>query len=42
MRMHLHEVPVPPKTLRGEIPDWLNNLILKMLEKDPRGRPAAA
>lgn len=35
---HLQEPVVPPKYLNNNIPEGLNNLILKAMEKDPIGR----
>lgn len=31
--------PMSPKSLRPETPDWLNSLVLAMLEKNPERRP---
>jgi serine/threonine-protein kinase len=39
MFLHMHRDPVPPRTLRPEIPDGLEALILKMLAKQPEDRP---
>lgn len=38
----VHEQPKDPQTLNPEIPDWLNGLILKCLEKDPANRYQSA
>jgi len=35
---HLSEEIVPPSHLNGDIPDYINNIIMKMLEKDPLQR----
>ena len=35
---HIQEEPVSPKSLNSRIPDSLNNLILKAIEKDPNKR----
>jgi predicted Ser/Thr protein kinase/tetratricopeptide (TPR) repeat protein len=35
---HLDTPPVPPKAHRDDLPDFLNNLIVKLLEKDPEMR----
>ena len=35
---HLSEEIVPPSHLNGDIPDYVNNIIMKMLEKDPLQR----
>ncbi len=37
--MHLHEAPKPVSTFRPDIPEWLDELILAMLAKDPADRP---
>ena len=42
MRKHLHELPVPPSSLRDDVPPWLNNAILRLLEKRPENRPQSA
>ncbi|MDC0358258.1 serine/threonine protein kinase [Oligoflexia bacterium] len=42
VQLHLEGIPNPPQTLEGTIPDWLNKLVLQMLEKDPRKRPQRA
>ena len=39
MWMHVKRPPKPPKSLRPDIPNWLNQFILKLLEKDPKDRP---
>lgn len=39
MWMHVKKPPTPPKELRSDIPNWLNNLILKLLAKAPTERP---
>ena len=36
--MHLHHVPQPPQELNPEIPDVLNGMILRLLEKRPESR----
>ena len=41
MAVAMHE-PVAPSKLNAEVPDDLSNLIMKLLEKDPVRRPAAA
>lgn len=38
MRLHLRADPVVPQTLVLDIPDWLNHLIMKLLEKRPASR----
>jgi serine/threonine protein kinase len=42
IRMHCEELPAPPRTRNRDIPDSLNTLVLRLLEKDPAGRPATA
>ena len=39
MQMHLEEAPTPPKELNSRVPDWLNDLTMRLLEKSPRKRP---
>jgi len=39
---HKTEPPPPPRTLRREVPAWLDRLVLKCLEKDPRNRFGSA
>lgn len=40
---HTREPAPPPRSLRGEIPSWLNRVVLKCLEKNPADRfPTAA
>ncbi|MFO0559833.1 MAG: protein kinase [Polyangiales bacterium] len=39
---HLREMPVPPSKHNPQIPAALDNLILKLLEKDPNKRPVDA
>jgi tRNA A-37 threonylcarbamoyl transferase component Bud32 len=39
---HLREQPVPPSKHNPQIPPALDNLILKLLEKDPNKRPVDA
>jgi serine/threonine-protein kinase len=39
---HLREIPVPPSKHNPQIPTALDNLILKLLEKDPNKRPVDA
>lgn len=41
-RKHFNERPHPPSALRGEIPAWLNQLILHLLAKAPADRPVSA
>ncbi|MCB0333494.1 MAG: serine/threonine protein kinase [Bdellovibrionales bacterium] len=42
MWKHLEEKPVQPAELSIEVPDWLNQLILALLEKDQNKRPMFA
>lgn len=42
MFLHVKRPPNPPKSLRPEIPNWLNQLILKLLAKNPDERPKTA
>ena len=42
MWMHLKKSPEEPKSLRPEIPEWLNAMILRMLAKSPENRPSSA
>ncbi len=39
---HLYAPVVPPRTLRPDLPPALERLILRLLAKDPGGRPAQA
>ena len=39
---HLSEVPTPPRELRKELPEKLNDAILAALSKEPKDRPASA
>jgi serine/threonine-protein kinase len=42
MWMHVNEPPKPPSEIRSDIPKWLDNLIISLLEKDPSRRPNSA
>ena len=42
MWLHVKRPPQPPKSLRPELPNWLNHLILKLLSKSPADRPKNA
>lgn len=42
MRLHLDKVPTPPIELNPHIPVWLNQVILKLLEKKMDNRPCSA
>jgi len=39
---HKTEPPPPPRTLRREVPAWLDRIVLRCLEKDPAARFASA
>ena len=42
MYKRAHEIPPAPKTLVADIPDWLNNVVMKCLERDPANRYQSA
>ncbi len=42
MWLHIKQPPTPPKSIRGDIPAWLNQLILGLLQKRAKDRPANA
>ena len=42
MYKRAHEIPPAPKTLVAGIPDWLNNVVMKCLERDPANRYQSA
>lgn len=42
VRMHCEEAPAPPRSRNGEIPQPLNDLVLRLLEKDPAKRYGTA
>ncbi|MFC1852288.1 tetratricopeptide repeat protein [candidate division CSSED10-310 bacterium] len=42
LRAHLHAAPVSPSKLRPGLPEELDDLVLKLLTKDPRTRPGYA
>ncbi|MGW2396189.1 protein kinase domain-containing protein [Kitasatospora sp. NPDC001664] len=42
LHQHLHEPPAPLRTIRPEVPEPLEALVLHLLAKDPRDRPADA
>lgn len=39
---HLHRMPEPPQVFRGDVPDGLSGLVMRLLEKDPEKRPRRA
>jgi predicted ATPase len=39
---HLHAPVVPPSTYQAEIPAWLDDLIVRLMSKEPQERPASA
>ncbi|MFF5565851.1 protein kinase [Streptomyces sp. NPDC012623] len=42
LHRHLHEPPLPVRRIRPETPERLEALVLRLLAKDPRHRPAGA
>ncbi|MFB7246158.1 protein kinase [Streptomyces populi] len=42
LHRHLYEPPLPVRRLRPEIPEALEDLVLRLLAKDPQHRPASA
>ncbi|WP_335939718.1 serine/threonine-protein kinase [Streptomyces sp. PTD5-9] len=42
LHRHLHEPPLPVRQVRPDIPEPLEALVLRLLAKDPRHRPADA
>lgn len=42
LHRHLYEPPLPVRRLRPEVPEALENLVLRLLAKDPQHRPASA
>src|SRR5664279_3311870 len=42
MYKRTNETPPAPKTVASEIPDWLNNIVMKCLERDPANRYQSA
>jgi serine/threonine-protein kinase len=39
---HIHEAPVPPRSLRAGVPRDLDAIVMRCLEKDPAARPSNA
>ncbi|MFJ2831597.1 protein kinase [Streptomyces sp. NPDC087263] len=42
LHRHLYEPPLPVRQLRAEVPPALEDLVLRLLSKDPQHRPASA
>jgi len=42
LKSHQYSIPESPREWNGSIPEWLNQLILDMIEKDPDQRPQSA
>jgi serine/threonine-protein kinase len=42
LHQHLHKAPTPVRTVRGDVPPALDQLVERLLAKDPAGRPATA
>ena len=42
LNRHVEHVPAPVRTLRSEVPEELDALVSRLLEKDPANRPADA
>ncbi|MGW2815448.1 protein kinase domain-containing protein [Streptomyces sp. NPDC001415] len=42
LHRHLYEPPVPVRSLRPEVPEPLEALVLRLLAKDPQSRPSCA
>jgi tRNA A-37 threonylcarbamoyl transferase component Bud32/tetratricopeptide (TPR) repeat protein len=42
LHRHLYEAPAPLRTLRAEVPERLESLVLRLLAKDPQHRPDSA
>lgn len=42
LHRHLYEPPVPVRRTRPEVPELLENLVLRLLAKDPQHRPESA
>ena len=42
MRQHIEEAVKPPVEINSKVPNWLNELIVRLLAKSPRGRPKSA
>jgi serine/threonine protein kinase len=42
LHRHLYDPPLPLRRLRPEVPEPLERLVLRLLEKDPQNRPSSA
>ena len=42
MWLHIKQPPTPPKSIRPDLPVWLNQLIVSLLQKKPKDRPGSA
>lgn len=42
LHRHLYELPVPVRRIRPEVPEALEDLVLRLLSKDPQHRPSSA
>ncbi|RKH41918.1 serine/threonine-protein kinase [Corallococcus sicarius] len=42
MFLHVQEAPVPPRTLRSELPESFEKLVLQLMQKRPEERPPSA
>jgi serine/threonine protein kinase len=42
LHRHLYEPPVPVRRIRPEVPEPLEDLVLRLLSKDPQHRPSSA
>lgn len=42
MWMHSKQQPKPPRSLRPDTPNWLNQIVLSLLQKQPGQRPKSA
>jgi tetratricopeptide (TPR) repeat protein len=41
LKKHIHEIPKPPTAINPDLPEFLQNIILQCLEKDPQNRYAS-
>jgi len=42
LKSHRYSMPEAPREWNDSIPDWLNQLVLDMIQKDPESRPQSA